>query len=110
MLLTPTSVGLLVAGAVFWCLIWAALHKLGEISVLKEWLSTKKCLAWIRENRGLTLLMTETINVLLHGISPAGVFFTFGGTVVNLLFIFGYLPGRDVMAMVFSKLRMCAEP
>jgi hypothetical protein len=109
MLLTPTSVGLLLAGAIFWCLLWAALHKLGELSIFREWLETKKCLAWIRQHQGLTLLMTETINVLLHGLSPAGIFFTFGGTVINVLFIFGYLPGRDVLAVISAKLRMCAE-
>ena len=31
MLLTPTFVGLLLAGAAFWTLIWAAIHKLDEI-------------------------------------------------------------------------------
>jgi hypothetical protein len=32
MLLTPTFVGLLLAGAAFWTLIWAAIHKLDEMS------------------------------------------------------------------------------
>jgi hypothetical protein len=105
MLLTPTAVGLLLAGAVFWILFWAAFHKLGEISILREWLSIKQCLAWIRQNQGLTLLMTETINVLLHGISPAGVLFTLGGTAINLAFIFGYLPSRDVLGFICAKLK-----
>ena len=41
MLLTPTFVGLLLAGAAFWTLIWAAIHKLDEIPYLKEFTSTQ---------------------------------------------------------------------
>jgi hypothetical protein len=40
MLLTPTFVGLLLAGAAFWTLIWAAIHKLDEIPYLKEFTSS----------------------------------------------------------------------
>ena len=36
MLLTPTFVGLLLAGAAFWTLIRAAIHKLDEIPHLKN--------------------------------------------------------------------------
>jgi hypothetical protein len=41
MLLTPTFVGLLLAGAAFWTLIWAAIHKLDEIPYLKPQRSPK---------------------------------------------------------------------
>ena len=47
MLLTPTFVGLLLAGAAFWTLIWAAIHKLDEIPYLKEFTSTQEVLDWI---------------------------------------------------------------
>ena len=43
-LLTPTFVGLLLAGAAFWALVWAAIHKLDEISYLKEFTSTQEVL------------------------------------------------------------------
>jgi hypothetical protein len=46
MLLTPTFVGLLLAGAAFWTLIWAAIHKLDEIPYLKEFTSRKEVLDW----------------------------------------------------------------
>ena len=36
MLLTPTFVGLLLAGAAFWTLIWAAIHKQNEIPYITE--------------------------------------------------------------------------
>jgi len=47
MLLTPTFVGLLLAGAAFWALVWAAIHKLDEIPYLKEFTSTQEVLDWI---------------------------------------------------------------
>jgi hypothetical protein len=42
MLLTPTFVGLLLAGAAFWTLVWAAIHKLDEIPYIKEYTSTQE--------------------------------------------------------------------
>ena len=56
MLLTPTFVGLLLAGAAFWTLIWAAIHKLDEIPYLKEFTSTQEVLGWIQDHKGLTLV------------------------------------------------------
>ena len=47
MLLTPTFVGLLLAGAAFWALVWAAIHKMDEIPYLKEFTSTQEVLDWI---------------------------------------------------------------
>ena len=66
MLLTPTFVGLLLAGAAFWTLIWAAIHKLDEIPYLKEFTSTQEVLDWIENHKGLTLVITEGVNFLLH--------------------------------------------
>jgi hypothetical protein len=81
MLLTPTFVGLLLAGAAFWTLIWAAIHKLDEIPYIKEYASTQQVLDWIEENKGLTLVITEGFNFVLHGLGPHGVLLTLGGTV-----------------------------
>jgi hypothetical protein len=69
MLLTPKFVGLLLAGAAFWTLIWAAIHKLDEIPYIKEYTSTQDALDWIEGNKGLTLVFTEGVNFLLHGLS-----------------------------------------
>jgi hypothetical protein len=106
MLLTPTAIGALLAGAAFWCLFWAALRKLGKIPVLRDWLSTARCFAWIRQNQGLAFLMTEAFNFLIHGFNtPVGILFALGGTMVNFLFIFGYLPSRDVLGAISASLR-----
>ncbi len=105
MLLTPTFVGLLLAGAAFWTLIWAAIHKLDEIPHLKEFTSRKEVLDWIEENKGLTLVITEAINFVLHGLGPHGVMFTLGGTIINFLMVFGYVSGRQVLAVISEKIR-----
>jgi hypothetical protein len=52
-------VGLLLAGAAFWTLIWAAIHKLDEIPYIKEYTSTQEVLDWIEDHKGLTLVITE---------------------------------------------------
>jgi hypothetical protein len=105
MLLTPTVVGLLLAGAAFWALIWAAIHKLDDLPYLKECTSTQQTLSWIEENKGLTLVITEGINFLLHGLGPHGVMFTVGGTIINCLMVFGYISARQVLAVISEKFR-----
>jgi hypothetical protein len=75
MLLTRTFVGLMLAGAAFWALVWAAIHRLDEIRHLKEFTSTREILDWIERHKGLTLVITEGVNFLLHGLSPHGVMF-----------------------------------
>jgi hypothetical protein len=104
MLLTPTVVGLLLAGAAFWTLIWAAIHKLDAIPCLKEITSRQEVLDWIEDHKGLTLVITEGVNFLLHGLSAHGVMFTFGGTVINFLMVFGYGSGRQVLAVISKKI------
>lgn len=103
MLLTPTFVGLLLAGAAFWALIWAAIHKLDDIPYLKEVTSRQEVLDWIEDHKGLTLVITEGVNFLLHGLSPHGVMFTLGGTIINSLMVFGYVSGRQVLAVISEK-------
>jgi len=104
-LLTPTFVGLLLAGAAFWTLIWAAIHKLDEIPYLKEFTSTQEVLGWIQDHKGLTLVITEGVNFLLHGLSPHGVIFTLGGTIINFLMVFAYVSGRQALTLISEKIR-----
>jgi hypothetical protein len=105
MLLTPTFVGFLLAGAAFWALVWAAIHKLDEIPYLKEFTSTQEVLDWIEDHKGLTLVITEGVNLLLHGLSPHGVMFTLGGTIINFLMVFGYVSGRQFLTLISEKIR-----
>ena len=109
MLLTPSMIGALLAGICLWLLFWAFLHKIEEIPYVRDFLSTKQCLDWIQQRPGLTLLLTEATNYLVHGISsPIGVGFAMGGTIVNLLFVYGYIPSRSVLVVLSAKLRRCS--
>ena len=109
MLLTPTIIGALLAGVCLWILFWAALHKIEEVPYVRDFVSTNQCLDWIDQRPGLTLLLTEAANYLVHGISsPVGVGFAVGGTIVNILFVYGYVPGRGLLSMISAKLRTCS--
>jgi hypothetical protein len=105
MLLTPTFVGLLLAGAALWALVWAAIHKLDEIPYLREFTSRQEVLDWIECHKGLTLVITEGVNFLLHGLTPHGVMFTLGGTIINFLMVFGYVSGRQFLTLISEKIR-----
>lgn len=108
-ILTPTLLGALLAGAAFYALLWVAIHKLDEIPFLKDLVSTKQVLGWINQNQSTALLITEALSGLLHGIaSPTAVLFNLGGTIVNVAFIFGYLPSRDAISLISAKIRRAA--
>ena len=109
MLLTPSMIGALLAGICLWLLFWASLHKIEEIPYVRDFISTNQCLDWIQQRPGLTLLLTEATNYLVHGISsPIGVGFAMGGTLVNLLIVYGYIPSRNVLLVLSAKLRRCS--
>ena len=96
MLLTPTMIGAILAGICLWTLFWAALHKIEEIPYVRDILTTNDCLDWIQQRPGLTILLTEATNYFVHGMSsPIGVGFAIGGTIVNMLVVYGYIPVED---------------
>jgi hypothetical protein len=110
MLFTPSMIGALLAGVCLWLLFWASIHKIGDIPCVRDSLTTKQCLDWIQQRPGLTILLTEAANYLVHGISsPIGVGFAMGGTVVNLLFVYGYIPSRGVVSLISARFRRCSE-
>jgi hypothetical protein len=109
MLLTPSMICALLAGICIWLLFWAALHKIGEVPYVKDFISTNQCLDWIKDRPGLTLLLTEAANYMVHGISsPLGVGFAVGGTLVNVLFVYAYIPSRNVLSIISARLRKCS--
>ena len=68
-------------------------------------LTTNDCLDWIEQRPGLVILMTEATNYLVHGVSsPLGVGFAMGGTIVNLLAVYGYIPGRKLLSALTIRL------
>jgi hypothetical protein len=97
MTLTPSTKGSFIAGFGLWCLIWAALFKADEIAEaggLQRWVSSERCLRWIRQHKSTSLISTEILNYSHTGLDPLGVAFALGGTLVNLLVIFVLLPVR----------------
>ncbi|MCU1286384.1 MAG: hypothetical protein JWO13_2734 [Acidobacteriales bacterium] len=101
MIFTPSSKGSFVAGAGFWMLVWASVFKaddLADILRVRRWLSTDRCLDWVRNHKSTSLLITEGVNYTTHGISNVlGVTFAMGGTFTNVLVIFLMLPIRAVL-------------
>jgi hypothetical protein len=86
MTITPTDKGALIAGGVFWTLVWTIMLKINHIPYLGRVVKTDRILAWIRGHVALTLVCTEVINMSMHPPSnPASAMFAFGGTIVNSL-------------------------
>ena len=99
MQVTPTMRGSFFAGIGLWVLVWAMLFKGDEIAKaggFERWVSSDRCLRWIRNHKSTSLIGTELFNYGTQGISdPLGVTFALGGTLVNVLMIFLLLPMRE---------------
>ncbi len=97
--LTPSTKGSFLAGIGLWALLWALLFKaddLAEAARIQRWVSSARCVRWITRHRNTSLLGTELVNYGTHGIAdPLGVTFALGGTLVNLLMIYLFLPWRE---------------
>ena len=96
--LTPSTKGSFIAGVGLWCLIWASLFKADEIAQaggFQRWVSSERCLRWIRQHKSTSLISTEILNYSHTGLDPLGVTFALGGTLVNVLMIYFLLPMLD---------------
>ena len=106
MLLTPTFIGSLLAGVACWLLFWYGISHIDSIPYLNQYLSRKMILEWIRKNPQLALMLTELVNIGLHGVgSAAAVLFTFGGTLVNAAMIFGVVPVQGLLSKSLAQLK-----
>ena len=106
MLLTPTFIGSLLAGVACWLLFWYGISHIDSIPYLNQYLSRKMILEWIRKNPQLALMLTELVNIGLHGVgSAAAVLFTFGGTLVNAAMIFGVVPVQGLISKSLAQLK-----
>ena len=96
--LTPSQKGSFLAGVGLWLLIWASLWKADDIAGamhIQRWFNSTRCLRWIGQHKSTSLLGTELVNYGTHGLDPLGVSFSLGGTLVNVLFIYLFLPCLD---------------
>jgi len=106
MLLTPTFIGSLLAGIACWLLFWYGISHVDSIPYLNQYLSRKMILEWIRNNPQLALILTELVNIGLHGVgTAAAVLFTFGGTLVNATMIFGVAPLQGLISKSLAQLK-----
>ena len=106
MLFTPTFIGSLLAGVACWLLFWYGISHIDSIPYLNQYLSRKMILEWIRKNPQLALMLTELVNIGLHGVgSAAAVLFTFGGTLVNVAMIFGVVPVQGLISKSLAQLK-----
>jgi hypothetical protein len=106
MLLTPTFIGSLIAGVACWLLFWFGVSHIDSIPYLNQYLSRKIIMDWIRKNPELSLILTEVVNILLHGVGTASaMLFTFGGTLVNTAMIFGVVPLQGILSKSLHQLK-----
>jgi hypothetical protein len=106
LILTPTMLGSLLAGVALWLMFWYGVNHIDSIPHLKQYLSPKMILDWIRKNPQTALLITEGVNLLLHGIgSASAVFFNLGGTLVNIAVIYGFVPSQNFLSNAIEKIK-----
>jgi hypothetical protein len=104
-LLTPTMLGSLLAGVAMWLMFWYGVNHVDSIPYLNQYLSRKMILDWLKKNPQTALLLTEGVNLLLHGIgSASAVFFNLGGTMVNIAAIFGFVPAQSFLSSAINGL------
>jgi hypothetical protein len=95
-LITPTMLGSLMAGVAMWLMFWYGVNHVDSIPYLNKYLTRKMILDWIKKNPQTAILLTEGLNLLLHGIgSASAVFFNLGGTLVNIAAVFGFAPAQS---------------
>lgn len=93
--LTPSQKGSFLAGIGLWVLIWASVWKADDVTRalrIHRWFNSRRFIGWIGQHKGTSLLGTELVNYGSHGLDPLGVSFSLGGTLVNLVVIFLFLP------------------
>lgn len=89
-----------------WSMIWMALNHVDEVPFIREYVSCDQIRQWIKEHPQLALIITEIVNILLHGIgSSAAIAFNLGGTLVNAAVIFGLIPSQNIFAYSLDKLK-----
>lgn len=95
--LTPTASSTAIAGASFWALIWLMLGHIDTILWpfrVRNKQYAQKIPLWINDHKGITFCGTELVNIGHAGLSPMGVTFALGGTVLNFFVIFFFNPIR----------------
>ena|ERR1035437_5920765 len=100
MILTPSNAGSGIAGVGIGVFAWGAFLKSDRIPWIKKLMTTQRkesMLAWVNDNKGMSLLGLETVNFSIHGITSANsVMLALGNTFLNVLMLWIYLPIRQM--------------
>ena len=105
-MITPTAMSAMLAGACLWCMIWMAVNHIDEVPYLRDYVSLSQLKDWIAKHPQLALIITETVNILLHGISsPTSIAFNLGGTLLNAAVILGVIPSQNIFDTGLNKLK-----
>jgi hypothetical protein len=106
---TPTMLGSLLAGVAMWLLFWYGVNHVDSIPYLNQYVTRKAILEWIKKNPAKAFLLSEGINVCLHGLGTASsVFFNFGGSLVNITAIWGVVPVHQFVTKQIAALKVKA--
>lgn len=98
MLITPTQRGTFIAGAGWWALVWSLLFKSQKLPMVGKFVPRERILNWIENNKIMTFMMGEMINLATHT-GVLGVTFALGGTCINSLIIFVLFPFRKILRL-----------
>lgn len=89
-----------------WTMVWLAAEHVDEVPFVRDVISCEKLKKWIDEHRQLALIITEVVNMFLHGFnSPVAIAFNLGGTLVNAAVIYGIYPAAGVLRGPLNRLK-----
>lgn len=81
-----------------WAMVWLAAEHVDEVPYVRDVVSIEKLKKWVDEHKQLALIITEIVNMCLHGFnSPVAIAFNLGGTLVNAAVIYGVYPTAGVL-------------
>lgn len=88
---TPTASSTAIAGASLWALVWTMVGHIDTVIApfgFRNKFLSRRIRRWVNRNKGLTICITEIVNLSHAGLNPLGTTFAIGGTVFNLIYIF----------------------
>ena len=83
---TPTASRTAIAGASLWALVWTMVGHIDTVIApfgFRNKFLSRRIRRWVNRNKGLTICITEIVNLSHAGLNPLGTTFAIGGTVLT---------------------------